>query len=340
MSQLTPRENVLRVYRGEMPEWVPVAETDMAMAVPLFLIIGGPDGPPEKGMIFNNPLGTPHIISDPFTGPMPLPGDPQVKDINHWRDYMEFPFMSPAALDWSPDIEVAKTLDRENKAISAIFGGAAFAGSPFNAMVDVLGHEAALAAMLTPEDKDAWHELIGYLTDWELEIVDKLAEIYEPDIMCIADDLACAHGPFMSLPAYREMIKPYQKRIVDRILEHGCYAEVHCCGFADAFVDDWVELGVKAWNPAQVMNDLVGIKQKYGRDFVINGGYNSQSKINAAGASESEVRASIRESFAKYAPGGGYIFSTSGMALVHELGEEHMGWIMDEAAKCSQEAYK
>jgi hypothetical protein len=342
MSGLTERENALKVYAGEMPDWVPVASKAISVAVPIAYIgEGGPGSGMQPGTIVYNLLKTPHVIPpDNNTGPMPVPGDPQVKDITRWREYIDFPFPDPHDLDWSMDREVAKTIDRDNRLVQAMFGGASFSGSPYNAMVDVMGHEAASIAMLDDDQKESWHELIGYLTDMEVAVVEMLAEIYQPDVICTADDLSNAHSLFMSPQTYREMVKPYQARIVQAILDVGCIAELHCCGKGDLLVDDWYEIGIRAWNPAQVFNDLAGVKAKYGRSFVLSGGYDSQSKINAYGAKEADVRASIRDSFAKYAPGGAYVFSTSGMALAHELGEEHMGWILDEALKCSAEAYR
>ncbi|MDR2957330.1 MAG: hypothetical protein LBU61_03995 [Coriobacteriales bacterium] len=342
MSQLTQRENTLKVYAGEMPDWVPVAEKAYALCMPFAVLGGGGPGQPapEPGTIIYNLLKTPHMIPpDPNIGPMPIPGDPQVPDITRWREYLEFPFPDVSTLDWSTDIEMAKGIDRDNLLVQALVGGVAFSGAPYNSMVDILGHEGASIAMLDEDEKAFWHELLTYQTDLEIALIDRLVDIYQPDIICSCDDLANAHGPFMSPATYAEMIRPYQERIIKRIIEAGCIAEVHCCGKADGFVDDWVEMGVKAWNPAQIFNDLEGIKAKYGRQFVISGGYDSQGKINVKGASEEEVRASIRDSFRKYAPGGGYIFGTSGMALAHDLGEEHMNWILDEAEKCSKEAY-
>lgn len=343
MSPLTEKENAQKVYAGEMPDWVPLPEKAFSMAMPFaYLGAGGPGGGPrEAGSIIYNLLKTPHVIpADTNIGPMPIPGDPQVKDITRWREYMEFPFPDPHDLDWSQDREIAKGIDRDTKMLQGMVGGASFSGSPYNAMVDVMGHEAASIAMLDDDQKESWHELIGYLTDLEVGVIEMMGEIYHPDVICTCDDLSNAHSLFMSPDTYREMIKPYQRRIVQAIIDVGAIPELHCCGKGDLLVDDWYEIGIRAWNPAQVFNDLEGVKAKYGRSFVLSGGYDSQSKINTYGAKEEDVRASIRESFAKYAPGGGYIFSTSGMALAHELGEEHMRWISDEAQKCSLAAYR
>jgi len=345
MSPLSERENIQKVYNGEMPDWVPLPEKALSMAMPMAYIrsvaISGGDAPREPGQILLNLLKTPHMVPpDPKIGPMPIPGDPQVKDITRWREYMDFPFPNPRELDWSADIEAAKKIDKSSRFLQAMVGGAAFSGSPYNAMVDIMGHEAASIAMLDDEQKEYWHELAGYLTDLEVGVIEMIGEIYEPDVICTCDDLSNAHSLFMSPETYREMIKPYQKRIVEAINGVGAIAELHCCGKGDLLVDDWYEIGFRAWNPAQVFNDLEGVKARYGRSFVISGGYDSQSKINTYGAREADVRASIRESFARYAPGGAYIFSTSGMALAHELGPEHMGWISDEAQKCSLAAYR
>lgn len=336
-TSLTPRENILRVYNCEMPEWVPVAEKSLAVSMPT--CTGNWSRPRlEAGQIFYDPFKTPHIAGpDLRVAVLPIPGEPHVPDITQWRKYLEMPFPDPNAFDWSVDEENAKSFDRENKAVSVAVGGTG-AGSPYNAMVKFLGHEGASIAMLT--EPEAWHELINLLTDWEVAVIKRAIEVYKPDIICTSDDLGAAHGPFMSPETYRELIKPYQKRIVQAIVDGGCIAELHCCGKADLFVDDWYEIGIRSWNPAQVFNDLEAVKAKYGRKFVIDGGYDSQGRINRPGATEEEVRTAVRAMIDRLAPGGGFIFNTSGMALVHELGQEHYGWIIDEADTYSKTFYK
>ncbi|MCL2632698.1 MAG: hypothetical protein FWD45_06415 [Coriobacteriia bacterium] len=341
MSPLTERDNVLKVYAGERPDWVPLAHKAFAIGMPMAIRNNrGDAGGRIPGAIIYNILKTPHMIPpDPNIGAMPVPGEPHIPDITRWREFLDFPFPDPHKLDWSDDEAAAGRLDRENKAVMAMIGGAQFAGAPFNAMVDLMGHEAASIAMLDDDEKESWHELLGFLTEWELAVLDHMIEIYKPDIVCTSDDLANAHGPFMSIPTYREMIAPYQGQIFDRINAAGIICELHCCGRAEDFVADWVKMGLAAWNPAQTMNDLQALQARYGFDFIIDGGYDSQSRINTKGAKEEDVRASIRLSFEKYAPAGNFIFSTSGMALAHELGEDHMNWIFDEAEKCSTQSY-
>jgi uroporphyrinogen-III decarboxylase len=136
------------------------------------------------------------------------------------------------------------------------------------------------------------------------------------------------------------MIKPYHKKLVDAIIEGGAVPTLHCCGNVDLLFEDFLDLGYVAWDPSQVQNDLAGMKAKYGNRFTFFGGFDSQGSTNKAGTSEEEVRAGIRRSFDVLAPGGGYVFSTSGMMLPWDIGETQAGWIMDEARKLSRTFYR
>ncbi|MDR2956761.1 MAG: hypothetical protein LBU61_01080 [Coriobacteriales bacterium] len=333
---ITERENLLRLFNGELPDWVPIMEDAVTMAMPTPIGSWG-FGDFKVGDVIPDTLGVPHVVSDPLVGPMPIPGEPYVPDITRWREFIELPLPDPDSMDWSLDIQLETELDRVNKVVQSYTGGT-MAGSPFNVMVKYLSHEGALTALLA--EPEAWHDMLSVFIDWEVKVVKKTISIYHPDIMMNADDLSFVHAPFMALETWREMIKPYQKRLFDAISEEGVIVLVHCCGKGEQFVDDWYEMGARCWDPAQNMNDLEAIKARYNNRFVICGGFDSQGKTNKRGTPEAEVRANVRAQIDRLAPGGGFIFSTSMMALPHDIGEEHYNWIYDEARTYGRDFYR
>jgi len=87
------------------------------------------------------------------------------------------------------------------------------------------------------------------------------------------------------------------------------YVEKHDCGRSEAFVDDWVEFGVRSWNPAQPSNDLAGIKAKYGRSLIIQGGWDGQGSISQPTVSDEELTEALYRYVDTLAPDGGFVFS-------------------------------
>jgi hypothetical protein len=330
---LTERQNLQLVFDHKQPEWVPLMEEASDFGMNGFLMQWY-----KPGEVSTDIFGAKYYTEDPRVGPMPIPGEPLVKDIAKWRDVVKVPDLS--SVDW---VEAAKNdtanWDRENKYQSIMFGGSAN-GAVFQLMVTLMSHEGALFALADEESEEHWHELLGTMTDWTEELIRKTIRHYKPDGCMIGDDLTNRLGPFMSPATFRRMLKPYHKQLVDAIVDEGCMPTLHCCGKTEKLFGDLVDIGYKMWDPTQVFNDLGMMKEKYGNDVVFCGGFDSQGLTNKAGTPEETVREGVRRSFEILAPGGGYCFSTSGMMLAWDIGEAHAGWIMDEAKKQSRSVYK
>jgi hypothetical protein len=56
------------------------------------------------------------------------------------------------------------------------------------------------------------------------------------------------------------------------------------------------------------MNDLDGIKKKYGNKMVLIGCWDSQGPAGWPTASEDIIRAEVRKTIDRFAPGGGFMF--------------------------------
>ncbi len=52
---------------------------------------------------------------------------------------------------------------------------------------------------------------------------------------------------------FRELIKPFFECRTVILPWKGLYIQVHDCGRCEDFIDDWLELGITAWDPLQTM---------------------------------------------------------------------------------------
>jgi len=329
---LTQKENMQLLFNHEQPEWVPLAEEATNFAMNGFVMQWY-----KPGQISTDIFGARYYTEDPRVGPMPIPGEPLLSDIHEWPDKVIFPDLD--AIDW---VQAAKD-DTKNwdpdKWSQCMFSGSAN-GAVFQLMVTLMSHEGALYALADEDSEEEWHVLLSKLTDWTEDLIRRTIRYYKPDSCCICDDITNKLGPFMSPATFRRMIKPYHKQLVDAVVDEGAIPTLHCCGKTDKILGDLVEIGYKGWDPSQVFNNLPMMKETYGKDIVFFGGFDSQGPTNKAGTPEEEVRAGVRRSFEILAPGGGYCFSTSGMMLAWDIGEEQAGWIMDEARKQSASFYQ
>jgi uroporphyrinogen-III decarboxylase len=210
----------------------------------------------------------------------------------------------------------------------------------FQNVMAFMGFTEGLLAMF--EEPEAVKELVMYMNDFYVPFAKKCMEAYDADIIDLGDDMATATDPFVSVEMYRDMIKPAHARHAAVGLEMGKAATMHNCGRCEDLLPPMVEIGVNVWDPAQVENDLVAVKERFGRKLVINGGYEYRMPATWPNVDEEEVRQTVRDTFAKLAPNGGYVFS--GRVKSMERNDPDVqrvnGWILDEAIRLSETMYK
>jgi hypothetical protein len=103
-----------------------------------------------------------------------------------------------------------------------------------------------------------------------------------------------------------------------------------------------VEIGVAVWDPAQTMNDLPAIKERFGRRLAINGGFEYNLPDTWPKFDEEEVRNAVRKTFDMLAPTGGFMFhgGVKSLDFANPDIRKINGVIVDEAEKLSKKYYK
>lgn len=145
------------------------------------------------------------------------------------------------------------------------------------------------------------------------KIIDRIGK-YVDIIMFGGEDLGTQESLQLSVNMYREMIKPYHKRMFDLVKEKCPNAKIglHSCGAIKELIPDLIEEGVDVLNPIQISAkgmDPVELKERFGKDLVfMGGGADMQGFVNAA-EDPKEVYQHVRKMLDIFAPGGNYIFS-------------------------------
>ncbi len=283
------------MLRGEIPEYIPNMYEERAGRFNEEFLTPqrAPNGPIVTA------LGVTYVGSaDMNDGAMPKPGTVLVEDITKWRNVVKTPDLSD--FDWE-DYYNKKTRDIDRSVKYVQVGG----GDYFLTLVSLLGFENALLSLYQePEEVKA---LLDYISEFYLTVFKQQIRYVKPDIFGLMDDDAAYRAPFISVAMYREFFKPYHKMHCDLALENNMFIERHDCGLCESFIPDWIEIGIRAWNPAQTTNDLVGIKKKYAGKLAICGGWDNVKYADCY--DEEALRAALKEYVDTLAPGGGFAFS-------------------------------
>lgn len=288
---MTPRENMMAVLNWEKPEYIPLAlEGYHICRLPTGVIdqpwTGGTD---SFGLKW---VATPE-------GAMPEPGQHVFDDITEWRDYFHFPNLD----DYDFDEMAAKELagvDRNEKVVDVL----SVCGL-FERLLDTMGFEDALCALVM--EPEACRDFFSELADFKIEYLSRVIESYKPDMITYFDDLATSRGPFISLKTYREVIKPYHKKIVESVTSKGVIFAQHCCGKCQSLLEDFVELGVTVWSSAQISNDISEIKRDFHGRLVVEGGWDTTGPCSMMDGTVEEAVEEAKRCAREYGPDYGFI---------------------------------
>ena len=131
------------------------------------------------------------------------------------------------------------------------------------------------------------------------------------DIIQVNDDLGTQNGPQISRDLYREMLKPYHKKIWSYIKEKSKKPVLlHSCGSIYELIPDLIEAGIDALNPVQVSArdmDTRKLKREFGRYITFWGGGCDTQKILPRGTPE-DVRREVRRRVDDLGKDGGFVF--------------------------------
>ncbi len=146
-----------------------------------------------------------------------------------------------------------------------------------------------------------------YLTS-SLDLCQKILDAgYEFDGIFWYDDMGYKGSPFFSPTAYRELLMPYHKRVVDWAHERGLVSELHSCGYIEPLLPDIIKTGVDMLNPLEIKAgmDPFALKSQYGDKLAFHGGINAQIWDNIE-----LVKAEMERIIPIMKEGGGYVFAS------------------------------
>ncbi|MCL1849305.1 MAG: veratrol--corrinoid protein metyltransferase [Clostridiales bacterium] len=323
---LSARDNFLRALGGEAPEYVP--RYNLGWAVRPSILNGGRaavfgTGKDIFGVEWTNE-------GSALESALPRNDVFILDDIRHWRDVIHFPDFS--ATDWA----ALAQKDLKDKDPAQPLGIRVDAQGYFQSVMSFLGFTEGLIAC--HEDPEEVKAMVHYLCDGYLGVAEPLLAHFKPDYILFADDIAHERSPFLSVECFRDIFAPVWRRHIQFFKERGYLAIHHNCGHFEAYLDDVVDMGFNAWDPAQTSNDLVGIKKKFGNKLMICGGFEGKAFLPHMNATEEQVRGAVKKTMDALAPGGGYAFM-GGAGGGDPVSQQRSAWIADEYEKLKATYY-
>ena len=179
-----------------------------------------------------------------------------------------------------------------------------------------------------PEDWYMAHsarpEYIKGIFELQCDIALKNLKLYKEavgdkiDVMFVSGtDFGSQRGPILSPKMYRDLYKPYQKKVNDWIHSNTTWKTFyHSCGSVAALLDDFIEAGVDILNPVQTSAegmDPVMLKEKYGDKLVFWGGGVDTQRVLPFGTPD-EVKEDVKRRLELFGRGGGFVF-----AAIHNI---------------------
>jgi hypothetical protein len=163
----------------------------------------------------------------------------------------------------------------------------------------------ALSYMLH-DDPDLIHEMLGYLTEYIIELTGRALDDIRIDYFNIWEDMSYKNGPLVSPEMFREFFLPHYRKLIDHMKSHGVkLITVDTDGDPRKLVPLFMEAGVNGLWPVEVASgiDPVMLRKEFGSDLALMGGIDK--RLLACG--KAEIRSEVQRILDYMLPRGGYI---------------------------------
>lgn len=254
---ITPRENMLRYYRGEDYKWLPDCVCDQIEITPhcnLDVDAADYDGGYDA-------FGVKWIpVRDHMLPAFVEPGFKLWEDISDWRNSS---FPDPDTWQWKKYggryCEAYKEDDRLRRGV--------LLSGYFERLIANLGFEDAAVAMISdPEEVTAFFD---ELTEFNKKIMNHYIDDFGCEIIMIHDDWSSQRAPFFSLNTAMEILVPQVKKLVDAAHERSVLFTFHSCGNGLDLIPAIKATGADAWQLQGTAVDIDAAYEACGDELIL-----------------------------------------------------------------------
>lgn len=152
------------------------------------------------------------------------------------------------------------------------------------------------------------HEMIDFLADFVIEVLNKAVEEVDFDFFNFPEDIAYKGAPLISPKQFREFLLPFYKRVTEFLRSHGIKIfNVDSDGNFDVLIPLLLEGGVTGIWPLEQASGAemnpVALRKKYGNDLALMGGIDKR----ALAKDKKSIEAELTSKLPYLLSSGGYI---------------------------------
>ena len=294
---------------------------------------GGPDVVNNWGITRTFPANVPAAF------PKHTPELIVVKDIEHWKDYVHMPFTDFPEELWGVCKErLFDPMDGVNSFKTVLYVPGIFDMTHMLCSID-----KALAYFIT--NPDEMHDMVKYLTEYELRIAEGICSHLHPEALLHHDDWGSERNSFFRPSMFEDFFLDAYKQVYGYYHDHGVELIIHHSdSYCANLVDDMIEMGIDVWQGCMQSNDVPALTKKYKGKIAFMGDIDNKS-MDVPGWTKEDcrkaaVRAMEENGMYGFIPcitqgGPGSVFSGSYLALcdsIDEYNAEKFGFTVEEIA--------
>ena len=265
---LTPRENYYQAAIGGNPDRFANQYEALRFCLdPTYLHSPSPLAPGQMNIV--NAWGITNSWPENSPGAFPVhnPDTIVIKDIEEWQKYVKAPGFDFPESDWELFQGIYESIDT-NLAFKT-----AFIAPGLFEQCHHLG-EIQATLMNLYEYPDEMHDLIKYLTEYELKHAELLCEKLKPDALFHHDDFGSRTSTFMKPEMWEEFFVPAYKEIYGYYKSHGCELIIHHSdSYGATLVPLLIDMGIDVWQGCMTSNNLPELSKEWVGKIGFMGGF-------------------------------------------------------------------
>ena len=203
----------------------------------------------------------------PGAFPVHTPDKIVIKDIEDWKEYVKKPSLQFPQEEWDMLREIYDSVDT-TQAYKATF----IAPGVFE-QCHHLG-EIQNTLMNLYEYPDEMHDLIKYITEYEMELAELICSKLKPDAIFHHDDFGSRTSTFMKPDMWEEFYVPAYKEIYGYYKTHGCELIIHHSdSYGATLVPYLIDMGIDVWQGCMSSNNLPELTKEWCGKIGFMGGF-------------------------------------------------------------------
>ncbi|MBR4056984.1 MAG: uroporphyrinogen decarboxylase [Oscillospiraceae bacterium] len=285
---LTPKQNMREAVRGGNPDrFVNQYEAVYIMMHPAAVARKRPMRGQEN-VVDNWGVTNTFPADVPGAFPVHTPDKIVVKDIERWRDFVKAPPLKFPQEMWDQFKAQYDAVDGEQ-----VYKAAFIAPGLFEQSHNLCEISRVLTYYLINEDE--MHDMIKYLTDWEMELAEGICANLHPDAILHHDDWGGIDSTFMSPAMFDDFFLDAYKQIYGYYHDHGVELIIHHSdSYAATLVPSMIEMGIDVWQGCMATNNLPELIKKYGDKIAFMGGIENRA-VDFEGWTDENCEAVVRK---------------------------------------------